>query len=154
MTFETIETSSRSKWLEARRAGIGASDIAAIMGISPWSTPFQVWASKVAEIPEDEGSEQMKWGRILENVILDEWAKEHRFVTNRGQLIRSIETPMMMATPDGFTTIAPYGMPAVAEAKNRSEWSWDSIGLPQPQKIDMPAHSLSLWWWPPPVQFR
>ena len=52
MSFETIETANRSEWLEARRAGIGASDIAAIMGISPWSTPFQIWASKVAEIPE------------------------------------------------------------------------------------------------------
>jgi putative phage-type endonuclease len=126
MSFETIETANRAEWLKARRAGIGASDIAAIMGISPWSTPFQVWASKVSDVPDDEGSESMKWGRVLENVILDEWAKENRFVTNRGRLIRSVETPIMMATPDGFTT-TPYGLPTVAEAKNRSEWSWDSV---------------------------
>lgn len=128
MSFDTIETADRSEWLEARRAGIGASDIAAIMGISPWSTPFQVWASKVAEIPEDEGSEQMKWGRILENVILDEWAKDNWAVNARGQLIRSTDVPIMMATPDGITrTPMPSSRPAVAEAKNRAEWSWDSI---------------------------
>ncbi len=133
MSFEIIDTANRSEWLKARRAGVGASDIAAIMGISPWSTPFQVWASKVAELPEDEGSEQMKWGRILENVILDEWEKENRGVHSRGQLIRSINVPIMMATPDGLTFTplnlgaSPLGHPAVAEAKNRSEWSWDSI---------------------------
>ncbi len=126
MNFETIKTADRSEWLEARRAGIGASDIAAIMGISPWSTPFQVWASKVAEIPEDEGSEQMKWGRILENVILDEWATDHWPVNARGQLIRSTDVPIMMATLDGVT-VGFDNRAAVVEAKNRSEWSWDSI---------------------------
>ena len=126
MNFETIATADRAEWLEARRAGIGASDIAAIMGISPWSTPFQVWASKVAEIPEDEGSEQMKWGRILENVILDEWAVENQKVFDRGLLIRSNDVSIMMATPDGLTTTSE-GKLSVAEAKNRSEWSWDSI---------------------------
>lgn len=128
MSFETIDTANRSEWLKARRAGVGASDIAAIMGISPWSTPFQVWASKVAEIPEDEGSEQMKWGRILENVILDEWALDHSPVVERGRLVRSVDVPIMMATPDGITiTPHPDSRPAVAEAKNRAEWSWDSI---------------------------
>ena len=127
LSFETIETADRAEWLEARRAGIGASDIAAIMGISPWSTPFQVWASKVAEIPEDEGSEQMKWGRILENVILDEWEKENEDVVHsRGRLIRSSDVPVMMATLDGITH-TPKRKPAVAEAKNRAEWSWDSV---------------------------
>ncbi len=126
MSFETIKTANRSEWLKARRAGVGASDIAAIMGISPWSTPFQIWASKIAEIPEDEGNEQMRWGRILENVILDEWEAENWAVNARDQLIRSTDVPIMMATPDGIT-LTPDFKPAVAEAKNRSEWSWDSI---------------------------
>ncbi len=129
MSFETIETADRTEWLKARRAGIGASDIAAIMGISPWSTPFQVWASKVADIPEDEGSEAMKWGRVLENVILDEWAKDNWPVVSRGQLIRSTDVPIMMATLDGIAQVVTQTDPhfAVAEAKNRSEWSWDSV---------------------------
>lgn len=126
MSFEVIETADRAEWLKARRTGVGASDIAAIMGISPWSTPFQVWASKVTELPEDEGSEAMRWGSILEETILDEWEKENDKVVSRNQLIRSIDVPIMMATPDGFT-FDSTGAPAVAEAKNRSEWSWDSV---------------------------
>lgn len=131
MGFEVVETEDRADWLKARRAGIGASDIAGIMGFSPYTTPFQVWASKVGETPEDEGSEDegseaMRWGRILENVILDEWAKDNDYVVKRNQLVRFTDVPIMMATPDGFTT-TPQGSPAVAEAKNRAEWSWDEI---------------------------
>ncbi len=125
MSFETIETDSRSGWLKARRAGIGASDIAAIMGISPWSTSFQVWASKVAEIPEDEGTEAMLMGRAIEGFILDQWEKKNQAVLDRGCLIRSTDVPVMMATLDG-ATLTSKGV-AVVEAKNRSEWSWDSV---------------------------
>ncbi|MCH8153181.1 MAG: YqaJ viral recombinase family protein [Planctomycetes bacterium] len=60
------------------------------------------------------------------NVILDEWEKDNRGVHPRDQLIRSVDVPIMMATLDG-TTSTPDFTPAVAEAKNRSEWSWDSI---------------------------
>ncbi len=126
MSFETIETDSRSEWLAARRAGIGASDIAGIMETSPWTTPFQVWASKVAELPEEQGDEAMRWGSVLETVILDEWARDNRPVTDRDQLIRSTVNPILMATPDGLTT-TPEGIPAVAEAKNRAEYGWDEI---------------------------
>ena len=127
MSFETIETADRAEWLKARRAGIGASDIAAIMEISPWSTPFQVWASKVATLPEDEGDEWMRMGRAIEGFILDQWEeKTGRTVDNRDQLIRSTHNPILMATPDGLTT-TPNGLPAVAEAKNRAEWGWDEI---------------------------
>lgn len=30
----------RTEWLKARRSGIGGSDIAAILGLSPWATPL------------------------------------------------------------------------------------------------------------------
>ncbi len=126
MSFEHIDTTDRAGWLKARRQGVGASDIAAIMGISPYTTPFQVWASKVAELPEDEGDEPMRWGRILENVILDEWAADHWPVVSRGQLIRSTDVPIMMATLDG-ETVGFDSRSAVTEAKNRAEWSWDSV---------------------------
>lgn len=34
-----------------RRQYIGSSDIAAIMGLSPWRTPLQVWESKLSDAP-------------------------------------------------------------------------------------------------------
>lgn len=31
---------TRAEWLSKRRTGIGGSDIAAIMGLSKWATPY------------------------------------------------------------------------------------------------------------------
>ena len=40
---------SREEWLEWRRGGLGGSDVAGVLGVSPWATPFSVWWSKVHE---------------------------------------------------------------------------------------------------------
>ena len=40
-------------WLRARQAGIGGSDIPAILGLSPWTTRLEVYHSKVDPIPDD-----------------------------------------------------------------------------------------------------
>lgn len=37
---------TEDEWLAARRTGIGGSDVAAVLGFSSWSTPWQVWAEK------------------------------------------------------------------------------------------------------------
>ena len=44
----------REKWLKARRSGLGASEVAAILGLSPWSTPYKVWKDKVSSEPPVE----------------------------------------------------------------------------------------------------
>lgn len=64
---------TRDEWLSARRSGIGGSDIAAILGLSPWRTPLDVYRDKVdgAEQPETEA---MRWGRLLEDVVAREYA--------------------------------------------------------------------------------
>ena len=51
---------------------------------------------------------------------------ENQEVFDRDLLIRSSDVPIMMATPDAITT-TPQSKLAVAEAKNRAEWSWDSV---------------------------
>ncbi len=43
--FEFIKAEQRSEeWLKLRREGLGASDIPAVLGISPYKTPYQLWA--------------------------------------------------------------------------------------------------------------
>ena len=102
---EIIETDGRRQWMKARRKGIGASDIAAIMGVSPWSTPLQVWVSKVTDdAPEVEQSEDMLWGRRLEQSILEEFEErtieQRYFLEHHGSLWRHDSMGWMLATPD------------------------------------------------------
>lgn len=52
---------------------LGASDIPAIMGMSPYATALDVWRAKTAPqaLPERECSREMLWGIALEPYILD-----------------------------------------------------------------------------------
>ena len=36
----------RQAWLQERRSGLGGSDVAAIIGASPWKTYAALWAEK------------------------------------------------------------------------------------------------------------
>ena len=59
-----------------RRETIGASEIAAVCGLSPWQSPFDVWLRKTGRDPETgEKNEYMHWGHILEPIVADEFVR-------------------------------------------------------------------------------
>ena len=64
----------REAWLEARRAGIGGSDAAALFGVHPYSSLTKLWAEKTGRLPPDEDTPLLRWGRRLEPAILDEYS--------------------------------------------------------------------------------
>ena len=68
--------SNREQFLLERKLGIGGSDIAPIMGLSPWSTPLDVYRDKMnpAVIYEEE-SEDLKRGARVEKYILQEYCE-------------------------------------------------------------------------------
>lgn len=59
--FIDVEQGS-PEWLALRRDKIGASDAPAIVGVSPWATPYQKWMEKLLEVDIPD-NEHMKYGR-------------------------------------------------------------------------------------------
>jgi putative phage-type endonuclease len=96
--------SDKKEWLEWRKQGIGGSDIAAILGLSPWKTPLQVYLDKTSDNVEvTEENEAMLWGNILEGVVLAEFEK--RFKTEaHGSQTRYVED-CRIATIDGMAVV-------------------------------------------------
>jgi len=66
--FET-----EAAWLAERKRGIGGSDAAAILGLSKFRTPLQVYLDKIGQAPPIEETAPMRWGKKLEPLILDEY---------------------------------------------------------------------------------
>lgn len=83
-----MTTQARIDWLKARQSGIGGSEIAAIVGLNQYTTPMQVWESKVNPVIDDETSEPAYWGITLEDVVAKEYAKR------TGRKIQRINTQM------------------------------------------------------------
>lgn len=110
MTWQGVPlpTTGRADWLEKRKAGIGASDVAGILGLSPWATPFTVWADKTKDLADDQ-NESMYWGSALEDVVADEFEKQTGLhVHGRQWLVRHPDYEWAMATIDGFAEEAPW----------------------------------------------
>ena len=54
----SLEGLTRADWLKLRRRGIGGSDVAAIIGISKWRTPLDIYNDKTEE---DTAKEILGW---------------------------------------------------------------------------------------------
>jgi putative phage-type endonuclease len=61
-----------AEWLRARRSGISASDVAAVLGFSQYKTPWEVWADKTGRRPRetDAAREAIRLGVALEPWLL------------------------------------------------------------------------------------
>ena len=75
--------------LEQRRAGLGGSDAAAILGLSPWKTALEVWLEKTGQAPETEPTPAMYWGSVLEDVVAAEYAKRSGHKIQRRNLLQT-----------------------------------------------------------------
>ena len=100
---ELIQTRSEEEWLEARRRGVTASEIAILLGISPYSSPYALYHAKRGTISGEPDSAVMERGRVLEPYIRGKFAQAHpefAVIGDGRQLWRHDERPWQMATPD------------------------------------------------------
>lgn len=119
----------RTDWLEWRRSGIGASDVAGILGISPWSSPYSVWADKVGITPFDtDATEAQEMGLALEPTINALFhARTGLYVAGEQSRVTHPDLPWALATLDGKVydgIIGPDGMWGILgnlEAKTTSD---------------------------------
>lgn len=125
------DTSDRIQWLKARTQGIGASEAPAVLGLSPYASALSVYQSKILPDESNEESEILKWGNILEPVILEELGKELDCrVSRRGILLRSKEWPWMLCTLDGIAHMDEL-VPVEAKSTYYKAREWEIDGVPE-----------------------
>lgn len=99
-----IRPKDRNEWLQYRQSGIGSSEVATILGLNPWETPYQLWRRKKGlDAPKDE-TFAMKAGHYLEDAVSMFWHDETgRDIIKRSAgdwLIRNTEREYMQVSPD------------------------------------------------------
>jgi putative phage-type endonuclease len=131
-------------WHAARRNGVGGSEIAAVMGLSPFESAFSLWHRKQGLVSPVEENPQMYWGTKLEPAICAEFALRHpdRAVVpsatfaGRGR-------PWQIANPDRLI-LDRIGYPVeLVEAKTaRDDEGWGKEGTD-----DIPVHYRAQCMW-------
>jgi putative phage-type endonuclease len=128
---------TREEWLDARSAGLGASDIASVLGFSGYDTPYEVWVEKTGGRPfEESQSAAARLGDDLEPWLLSQAAVILGRPVERtpARLYRDPVRRWRMASPDG----AVDGLAELVECKTAgiasgygapAGWTEDSIPL-------------------------
>lgn len=87
-----------------RRTGIGGSDVAAILGLSPYRSALDVFLNKRGDLSESPENDAMRWGSILEPVVRQEYSNATgRSVLMPSGMLRHERHQHMLANLDGFT---------------------------------------------------
>lgn len=103
MAAQLIETGTEAEWLAARRQGVTASEIAVVMGLSPYDSPFALYHRKRGDLPDIEDSLSMRVGRHNESLAAELFAERRPEFTVDGDgrtLYTHPARPWQMATPD------------------------------------------------------
>ena len=99
-----IRPKSREEWLEHRKNGIGSSEVATIVGLNPWETPYQLWRRKQGLDPAKDETFAMKAGHYLEDAVAHFWSdatgKQIIKWSATDWLIKNIEKPYLQVSPD------------------------------------------------------
>lgn len=129
--FHGTDDEVNEQWLEARKKGIGGSEVATICGVNKYSSPYELWLQKTGLEPAPDLSDKqsVEWGHRLEDVIAQKFKEEHPEleVTNSKGMYVSIERPWAFANVDRLLKDA-NGKRGVLEIKTTSVWrrdDWD-----------------------------
>lgn len=134
MAYEIVcNSENREQWLASRAYGIGASEIAAVMGESGWGSPLTIYLAKTGEpTPEhdERAEERMLWGTLVEPVLIPELAARagvRVYGALHRKLLRSVEHTWLVCTPDSVVygddgELCPAEVKLLAWGYDRDEW--------------------------------
>jgi putative phage-type endonuclease len=144
MTIEILEPRSRDEWLRIRQQTIGASEIAALVGASPWETAFSLYSKRVGNAAPEPENAAMRRGRHLEAVAIEmlreerpDWIVKANPMPG-GVFYRDLDAGIS-ATPDAFVS-APGRPNGICQIKSVQKFTFDKKWKNADGEIEPPLH--------------
>lgn len=115
-------TPGSAAWNEARSGlTITATEIAAVVGLSPWMSRFTLWHKKSGlRVAPFEMTPAIEWGNRLEDAVADKWQDEHPgLLAAPAGTWRHVDRAWQVSTPDRLVYPQPAGefeVPAEADS--------------------------------------
>lgn len=132
LTKTTLAPDPRAAWLADRRSAITATDLGAILGVSKFATPIDVYLDKLGELPETAPTEWMEAGNRMQRPIIDWWAERQGVAVRHGTpyvLTRSQELTRIGASLDA--QVVTTGEPVDAKNIGWKNAEWGEEGSDQ-----------------------
>lgn len=104
MTLAESPAYGSPAWVAWRKGGLGASDLAAVLGLDPYRTENELWQVKTGNVVDFAGNAKTRWGHRLERVGLEVWSEANdRAVMSNTLPFHRPEWPHLWATPDALS---------------------------------------------------
>ncbi|WP_170230195.1 YqaJ viral recombinase family nuclease [Aneurinibacillus danicus] len=133
----------RDEWLAWRRQGISGSDVGAICGVDKHKSAIAVYLEKIGQDVEREDTEAMHFGRLLEEVVAEEFTRRTGYKLQRcNAILQHPEKEWVMGNIDRLI-LEPERGNGILEIKTASEYmrkEWEENGIPE-------AYRLQLQWY-------
>ncbi|MFB6813067.1 YqaJ viral recombinase family protein [Streptomyces sp. NPDC056347] len=139
-------------WHAARASGIGGSEIAAVMGLSPYESRFSLWHRKQGLVAPVEETEVMYWGKVHEPAICAEFATRHpELVVDSSPTYSHSARPWQIANPDrlivnNLATALPTAVLEAKTARDAEGWGAEGWGAEGTDEIPVHYRAQCLWY--------
>ena len=113
------------EWHTARAAGIGGSEIAAVLGLSPYESRFSLWHRKKGLIGPVEETEVMYWGKVHEPGVAARFTELHpEWAVVPSPTYAAAGRPWQIANPDRkvYRHDAPVELLEIKTAREDELW--------------------------------
>lgn len=141
---------TNDEWLSWRRKGIGGSDVAAALNVSPYRTARDLYYDKIGVRPvieEEDKSITFEIGHLLEDVVAQIFAKKTGLTVFEDHMMYQHPFfPFLIADVDRFVLL-PDGKKAILECKtshyNNMSITWANGAVPRYYELQV-RHYLSV----------
>lgn len=125
-----LKRTDTEAWLSLRECTLGASEVAAALGLNPYKSPLKLYLEKMGHREDLSGNEAVEFGVQMEGPIRQWFAKRYPVVERFNVEVQ--EYPFMLrhpdhywlsASPDGVITHPELGV-GLIEIKTASERMW------------------------------
>ena len=161
MALERICPTNREEWLAARQIqGIGASEAAAIVGLSPWMSKNELWYIKTGKkiVKDLSGNAAVEQGIRMEGAIRTVFAARHpefQVEHHAYDILYQTERPWLFATLDGEITesfadssVKKYPLEIkTSTPRGKADWDkWSDGKIPDNYYIQILHQMLATGW--------
>lgn len=110
-SFTIKKNLTHAQWLEERKQGIGSSEVATLMGLNPFESPYQLWLRKTGKTEGiKEENKAMRAGHYLEGAVSDYFQDETGNVVIKNSagdwLAVNHKRPYLRVSPDRIYWLA------------------------------------------------
>lgn len=131
---QMISFDTQEEWLQIRKEGIGGSDVACILGHSPFKNAKDIYKSKIEDV-EQISNKAIEFGNDFEPIVFNSFKYKYKNIYEvldyKDIMFRNIWTPFLQASLDGVIVnknTLDVGILEIKTAQERKGKWYDEYG--------------------------